>query len=76
MAARDQLTALIPVMEQVLGADHRETLTARRRLARFTGDAGDAAAAREQLMESLPVIERALGVEHRSPGIPAAISLP
>ena len=43
---------------------HRDTLAARDQLARWTGEAGDAAGARDQLAALLPVHERALGPEH------------
>ena len=39
-AARDQYTALLPDLEQVLGAGHPDTLTARASLARWTMQAG------------------------------------
>ena len=38
-AARDQFAALLPVREQVLGAEHPDTLTARGNLAYWTGQA-------------------------------------
>ena len=50
--------------ERVLGPEHRHTLTARTHLARWTGEAGDAAAARDLLATLLPVSERVLGPEH------------
>src|SRR4029077_15616057 len=43
-AARDQYTALLPILEEVLGPRHPDTLTARANLADFTGEAGDPAA--------------------------------
>ena len=64
--ARDQLAALLPDRERVLGADHPNTLTTRLRLARYTGDAGDAAGARDSLTALLADAERVLGPEHRS----------
>jgi hypothetical protein len=62
--ACDQFTALLPVMERVLGPEHLDTLTAHANLARWTGDAGDAAGARDQHTALLPVMERVLGPEH------------
>ena len=58
------MTALLPVIERVLGAEHPETLISRAYLAYYTGVAGDAAGARDQLTALLPVIERVLGAEH------------
>ncbi|MBB6351263.1 hypothetical protein FHU36_007846 [Nonomuraea muscovyensis] len=63
VAARDQLTALLPVAERVLGTEHTETLTARHDLAHWTGEAGDTAGARDQYAALLPVRERVLGTE-------------
>jgi len=54
----------VPVYERVLGPEHPDTLAARASLARWTGQAGDAAAARDQYAELLPVRERILGPEH------------
>ena len=51
-------------MERVLGAEHPDTLTARASLARWTGEAGDAAGARDQFAALLPIRERVLGPEH------------
>ena len=48
----------------MLGPEHPDTLTARHNLARWTGEAGDAAAARDQFAALLPVRERVLGPEH------------
>ena len=50
--------------ERVLGPEHPATLTARRGLARWTGEAGDPAGARDQIAALLPVTERVLGPEH------------
>jgi hypothetical protein len=47
-----------------LPPEEPDTLTTRRRLARWTGMAGDAAAARDQFAELLPINIRALGPEH------------
>jgi hypothetical protein len=62
--ARDQVAALLPVCERVLGPEHPHTLAARLSLANFTGRAGDAAGARDQVAALLPVCERVLGPEH------------
>jgi TIR domain/Tetratricopeptide repeat len=62
--ARDQLAALVPAMEQVLGPEHPDTLDARLMFANATGDLGDVAGARDQLAALLPVMERVLGPEH------------
>ena len=62
--ARDQFAALLPVRERVSGAEHPDTLAARRDLARWTGEAGDAAGARDQFAALLPVRERVSGAEH------------
>ena len=64
VAARDQLAALLPVMERVYGAEHRATLTTRANLARSIWDAGDAVAARDQYDALLPIMNRVLGAEH------------
>jgi hypothetical protein len=48
----------------VLGAQHPRTLQTRSNLARFTGEAGDAAGARNQYAALLPIRERVLGPEH------------
>ena len=50
--------------ERVLGPEHPHTLTARGNLARWTGEAGDAAGARDQFAALLPVRERVSGPEH------------
>ena len=62
--ARDQLAALLPILERVLGTEHPDTLTARSYLAHNTGLAGDPAGARDQLAELLPVRERVSGPDH------------
>jgi hypothetical protein len=64
-AARDQLAALLPVHERVLGPEHPLTLAGRINLARWTWEAGDATSARDEYAALLPVIERLLGPEHR-----------
>ena len=48
----------------MLGAEHPATLATRGNLARWTGEAGDAAGARDQYAALLPVDERVLGAEH------------
>ena len=63
-AARDQLAALLPVEERILGPDDPATLGTRHELARWTGQAGDPAAARDQFAAQLPVRERVSGPEH------------
>jgi Tetratricopeptide repeat len=50
--------------ERVSGPEHPATLTARANLARWTGQAGDAAAARDQYATLLPAVERVSGPEH------------
>ena len=59
----------------MLGSEHPDTLTARSHLARFTGQAGDAAAARDQFAALLPIKERVLGplypyLDARGRGLP------
>ena len=51
-------------MERVQGPEHPATLTTRDNLARWTGEAGDAAKARDQYAALLPDIERVLGPEN------------
>ena len=63
-AARDRCAELLPVLVEVLGPEHPDTLAARGNLARWTGEAGDAAGARDQFAALLPVRERVLGAEH------------
>jgi hypothetical protein len=62
--ARDQLAALLPIDERVLGPEHPDTLAASHGLAHWTGQAGDATGARDQLAALLPVFERILGPDH------------
>ena len=66
--ARDQLAALLPIIERVEGPEHPATLYARGRLARWTGEAGDEAGARDQLAALLPIIERVAGRGGRGRG--------
>ena len=65
-AARDlsQLIADAYAEDAAYGAEHPETLAARRDLAGWTGRAGDAAGARDQLAALLPIHERIQGPEH------------
>ena len=65
-AARDlfRLIADAHQEDHAHGAEHPDTLAARHELARWTGEAGDAAGARDQLAALLPVRERVLGAEH------------
>ena len=46
------------------GPEDPETLSIRGSLARWTGEAGDAAGARDQYAALLPILERVLGPEH------------
>ena len=62
--ARDQLAALLPIIERVMGAEHPDTLTTRGSVAHWTGVAGDPASARDQFAALLPIREQALGPEH------------
>jgi hypothetical protein len=64
VAARDQLAALLPAFEHVLGTDHPETLALRSTLARWTGKAGDPDAARDQLAALVPKFEHVSGRDH------------
>ncbi len=65
-AARDlfQLIADAYRDDDAYGPEHPDTLSARKDLARWTGQAGDAAAARDQYTALLPVHERVFGPEH------------
>src|SRR5271166_1639518 len=54
VAARDELAALLPAAEQVLGPEHPDALATRSELAYWTGRAGDVSAAREELAALLP----------------------
>ena len=65
-AARDlfQLIADAHTGSDAYGPEHPDTLTARHNLARWTGEAGDAAGTRDQLAALLLVSERDLGAEH------------
>ena len=61
-----------PASERVLGAEHPDTLTARADLARWTGEAGDAAGARDQYAALVPVRERVRAPSTPTPWPPAA----
>ena len=65
-AARDlfQLIADAHATSDAYGPEHPDTLAARHDLARWTGEAGDAAGARDQFAALLPIRERVLGPEH------------
>jgi hypothetical protein len=52
------------VYQRVLGPEHPYTLTIRRYLASWTGEAEPAAGARGQLAGLLPICERVQGPEH------------
>ena len=64
------IAALLPIEERVQGAEHPGTLTTRDNLARWTGEAGDAAGARDQYAALLPIREQVLGAEHPEPCTP------
>ena len=65
-AAQDLFRLIVDAHEEddAYGPEHPDTLAVRGNLARWTGQAGDAAAARDQLAALLPVRERVLGPEH------------
>jgi Tetratricopeptide repeat len=65
-AARDlyQLIADAHTGSDAYGPEHPHTLNVRHNLARWTGEAGDAARARDQFAALLPVRERVQGAEH------------
>ena len=63
------IAALLPTVERVSGPEHPETLAARSDLARWTGEAGDAAGARDQYAALLPIMERVL-----DPGYPETLA--
>jgi len=50
--------------DEAYGPGHPDTLAARNHLARWTGEAGDAAGARDQYVALLPIRERVQGPEH------------
>jgi hypothetical protein len=65
-AARDLLQLIADAYgeDDAYGAQHPDTLVVRAQLARWTGEAGDAAGARDQCAALLPISERVLGPEH------------
>jgi len=65
-AAQDlfQLIADAHEEDDACGPEHHDTLAARSSLARWTGEAGDAAGARDQSAALLRVRERVFGPEH------------
>ena len=65
-AARDLFQSIADAFrdDDAHGAEHPDALNARASLARWTGQAGDAAAARDQLAALVQVRERVLGAEH------------
>jgi hypothetical protein len=68
LAARDLFQLIIDALaeDDAHGPEHPGVLAARAGLARFTGEAGDAAGARDQYAALLPIEERVLGPEHPS----------
>ena len=62
-AARVLQLQIVDANEQLLGAEHPRTLTARAGLAVWAGYAGDPAGARDQLAALLPVLQRVVGPE-------------
>jgi Tetratricopeptide repeat len=65
-AARDlfQLISDARKENNAHGPEHPDTLTARGRLAYWTGEAGDAAGARDQFAALLPIEQQVLGPDH------------
>ena len=61
---RDMMAGLVRLAEEVLGAEHPNTLTSRTQLAHITRAAGDPVAARDLYAVVLPALEKVLGVEH------------
>jgi len=55
---------IIQAREQILGAEHPDTLKARASLATWTGEAGDPTTACDMAAALLPVQARVLGAEH------------
>jgi len=66
LAARDlfQLITAAHMEADAYGPEHPATLAARHSLARWTGEAGDAAGARDQFAALVPIEERVLGGEY------------
>ncbi|MEV0169179.1 tetratricopeptide repeat protein [Nonomuraea fuscirosea] len=56
--------ALVALRERTVGQHHPDTLTTRANLARWTGEAGNAAAARDQYATLVVLRERVLGKDH------------
>jgi hypothetical protein len=54
----------LPIEASIPASEHPHALRTRDNLARWTGEAGDAAAARDQLANLLPIRERVQGAEH------------
>jgi hypothetical protein len=52
------------VRERVQGREYPDTLATRHEIARWSGEAGDAAGARDQFAALLPVRERVQGPNH------------
>ena len=66
-AARDLQRRVADARERILGPEHPDTLTARADLARWTGEAGDAAGARDQFAALLPVASGSSARSTRTP---------
>jgi hypothetical protein len=66
MSARGQLpgSGAHTHRARTVGAGHPRTLSVRANLAKWTGQAGDAAAARDQFAALLPIREQVSGAEH------------
>jgi hypothetical protein len=65
--ARDQLAALFPIRQRMIGAEHPDSLTTRYRLAIATGEAGDPAGARDQLTALLRASAVTCGLQPELP---------
>jgi Tetratricopeptide repeat len=63
-AAAELQQRALDARERSLGSEHPDNLAARNNLARWTGEAGDAAGVRGQFAELLPVVDQVLGPEH------------
>ena len=66
-AGLDLWQKITAAKEQVLGADHPDSLSAYASLIRQIGEAGKPGTARDLLAELLPAQERVLGAEHPDP---------
>ena len=62
--ARNESQTIFKACQQVLGAEHPDTLGARHNVASLTGRAGDASSSRDQFAGFLPARERLSGPEH------------